>query len=466
MIVSVSGVRGIVGTDLVPELVARFAASFGLLVAKGREATVVLGRDARVSGPMFAAAAQAGLQSVGCRVVDCGLVPTPTLQLAVEHHHAAGGIVITASHNPAEWNALKFVGPDGLFLDGADASALVERAERGELPRSGWDGVGTTVRDDGAVSRHLDAVLRLKLVQPARIRRRRLTVALDCVRGAGGTIMPPLLRRLGCRVVGMDLETDGRFPRAPEPVPEHLGALGELVRRRKADLGLAVDPDVDRLALVDERGEPVGEDYTLAFAVRAVLERAGGPKRARRPATHPSVVINLSTSLVVEDAARACGAQIIRSPVGEANVARAMRRAGSSIGGEGNGGVILPALHLGRDAPVGAALILDLVARTGKTVGELVADHPRYAIVKAKAARGPDLAPAYRELRRRFSDAEVDQQDGLRLGWTGRWLHVRPSGTEPIVRLIAEAATRAAAVELVGAAREVLERERTAACAG
>lgn len=456
LIVSVSGVRGIVGTDLVPELVARFAASFGLLVARDRDATVVLGRDARVSGPMFAAAAQAGLQSVGCRVVDCGLVPTPTLQLAVEYHHAAGGIAITASHNPAEWNALKFVGPDGLFLDGADARALVDRAERGELGRSSWDRLGTVARDDGAVRRHVDAVLRLDVLRPARIRRRKLTVALDCVRGAGGTIMPLLLRRLGCRVAGLDLEPDGRFPRAPEPVPEHLGGLSELVRRRRADLGMAVDPDVDRLALVDERGEPIGEDYTLAFAVRAVLEGRGpGP-----------VVINLSTSLVVEDAARACGAGVVRTPVGEANVARAMRGAGAVIGGEGNGGVILPALHLGRDAPVGAALVLGLLARTGKRVSELVADQPRYAIVKARAPRGPDLAGAYAELRRRFPDAAMDQQDGLRLAWAGRWLHVRPSGTEPVVRLIAEAPTREAAAALIGAAREVLERERTAACAG
>ncbi len=474
LIVSVSGVRGIVGADLTPELVARFAAAFGLMVTKGRDSTVVLGRDARVSGPMFLAAAQAGLQSVGCRVVDCGLVPTPTLQLAVEHHHAAGGIAITASHNPAEWNALKFVGPDGLFLDGADARELVQRAEHGELRRSAWDRVGDVTPDHGAVRRHVDAVLRLDLLRLARIRRRKLTVALDCVRGAGGTIMPLLLERLGCRVVGMDLEPDGHFPRAPEPVPENLRALGELVRRRKADLGMAVDPDVDRLALVDERGEPIGEDYTLAFAVRAVLggataRRSGGSKRGRRAepsGRHAAVVFNLSTSLVVEDAARRCGAEVVRAPVGEANVARAMRAAGAVIGGEGNGGVILPALHLGRDAPVGAALVLELVTRSGNTVSELVADQPRYAIVKAKAPRGPDLAATYRELRHRFPDAELDQQDGLRLAWADRWLHVRPSGTEPIVRLIAEAPTRDGAARLIAAGREVLERERTTACAG
>ncbi len=463
LIVSVSGVRGIVGADLTPELVARFAAAFGLHVSAGREAAVVLGRDARVSGPMFAAAAQAGLQSVGCRVVDCGLVPTPTLQLAVEHHRAAGGIAITASHNPAEWNALKLVGPDGLFLDGADARRVSEQALKGELPRRGWDGVGGVTRDGDAVERHLDAVLKLDVIRAARIRRRKVTVALDCVRGAGGTIMPLLLKRLGCRVVGMDLESDGRFPRAPEPVPENLRELGELVRRRKAQVGLAVDPDVDRLALVDECGEPIGEDYTLAFAVRAVLD---GQVAANGRRERPAVVMNLSTSLVVEDAARACGAEVFRAPVGEANVARAMRRAGAVIGGEGNGGVILPALHLGRDAPLAAALVLELMTRTGKRVSDLVAEQPRYAIVKAKAPRGSDLTGTYAGLKRRFADARPDEQDGLRLAWADRWLHVRPSGTEPIVRLIAEAPSREEAGGLVAAARDVLERERTAACAG
>ena len=476
LIISVSGVRGIVGAGLTPELVARFAAAFGHLVTRGAGGDVVLGRDARVSGPMFAAAARAGLQSVGCRVIDCGLVPTPTIQLAVMHHGAAGGIALTASHNPAEWNALKFVGPDGLFIDAEQAGrlrALVEEGERGEggegedLPRRDWRGIGTVITDDRAIARHVRAVLGLEGLHPARIRRRKLTVALDCVRGAGGTTMPLLLERLGCRVVGLDLEPDGRFPRAPEPVPEHLKALGELVRKRKAHIGMAVDPDVDRLALVDETGTPIGEDYTLAFAVRAVLggeeQRAGagrGARRGRRRTAVPTVEINLSTSLVVEDAARACGAEVRRVPVGEANVARAMRAAGAAIGGEGNGGVMLAALHLGRDAPVGAALVLELLARTGQRVSELVASQPRYVIVKAKAPRGADLAAGYARLATRFRDAALDRQDGLRLTWPDRWLHVRPSGTEPIVRLIAEAPSREAAATLIAAGREALESGR------
>ena len=463
LMISVSGMRGIVGKDLTPELVARHAAALGAWAAAQGRPRVVLGRDARTSGPMFARAATAGLMSVGVEVIDVGVVPTPTLQMAVEHHHAGAGLMLTASHNPIEWNALKLVGPDGIFLDGASGAAVRALAESGP-PRAGWDKVGAVRTDDGAIARHLERVLQLPMVRVDEIRKRRFHVALDCVRGAGGTSIPPLLEALGCRVTGINLETDGLFPRAPEPVPENLGELSQLVRASGADIGMAVDPDVDRLALVDERGTPIGEDYTLAFAVRAVLE--GGTKgerngrSSRRPAVPPSrptVVINLSTSLVVEDAARACGAEVLRAPVGEANVAREMRKVGAVVGGEGNGGVILPALHLGRDAPVGAALVLELLARTGKTVSELVAEQPRYAIVKLKAGRGPDLTATYDALKRRFADATCDERDGLRLAWADRWLHVRPSGTEPIVRVIAEAPARDQAQRLADEGREVLE---------
>jgi phosphomannomutase len=276
-------------------------------------------------------------------------------------------------------------------------------------------------------------------------------VALDCVRGAGAGAILPLLERLGCSVHGINLEMDGRFPRPPEPVPENLTQLGELVRRSGAEIGLAVDPDVDRLALVDETGQPIGEDYTLAFAVRAVLD---GRLKGGTP---PTVVVNLSTSLVVEDAARVAGARFVRAPVGEANVARTIREEGALIGGEGNGGVMLPALHIGRDAPLGVALILQVLAKTGVTVSALVEESPRYTIVKAKADRGADLPTLYDRLRRRFSDAVVDERDGLRLAWPDRWLHVRPSGTEPILRLIAEAPTQADAQALVAAGRELLD---------
>jgi len=440
---SVSGVRGLVGEDLTPEIVARYAAAFGQLVGEGPATVVVLARDSRTSGSMFANAATAGLASVGASVIDCGLIPTPTAQLAVEHHRAAGGIIVTASHNPVEWNALKFVGADGLFLDRAAIDRLFGLMDGGLLARAPWDGIGRRVSDDGAVIRHIDAILALPHLDVDRIRLAAYTVVVDCVRGAGGTIMPTLLGRLGCRVAAMDVETDGRFPRAPEPVPANLMQLGEEVRRVGADLGMAVDPDVDRLALVDETGTPIGEDYTLAFAVRAILERRVGP-----------VAVNLSTSLVVDDAARCSGVEVSRAPVGEANVARAMREVGAVIGGEGNGGVMLPDLHLGRDAPVAAALTLELLSRRGATVRALVQDAPRYVIVKAKAPRQQgDLDLVYAGLLQAFRDAIVDRQDGLRLSWADRWLHVRPSGTEPIVRFIAEAPTAVEAEALITAGK-------------
>src|SRR5438034_1165543 len=459
LMVGVSGIRGIVGKDLTDEVVGRYARAFGRWV-KARTPVVVVGRDARESGPAFERAVVDGLGSVGCAVVKVGLVPTPTVQLAVEHHAAGGGIAITASHNPIEWNALKFIGPDGIFLDGADGARVLELV--GE-DGGGGGRTGKVTTDEGAVERHLDAVLKLPAVDVERIRKRKFTVALDAVRGAGGPVMRALLERLGCEVAGINLETDGRFPRSPEPVPENLGGLSTLVTRAGAALGIAVDPDVDRLAIVDESGRPIGEDYTLAFAVRAVL---GGPadggtggrktqSPSTRPAVRPSVVCNLSTSLVVEDAARECGAEVVRTPVGEVHVARAILRLAAVIGGEGNGGVMYPALHAGPDAPVAAALLLTLLARDGRRGSELVAAAPRYVIVKAKVARGPALEPVYAALRRRFADAQGDTQDGLRLAWRDRWLHVRPSNTEPIIRLIAEAPSSAGAQELVDEARRV-----------
>ena len=467
LMVGVSGIRGIVGKDLTDEVVGRWARAFGRWVrdngkretGKGKGSTVVVGRDARASGPAFAAAVTNGLTSVGCNVISVGLVPTPTVQLAVEHHAAGGGIAITASHNPIEWNALKFRGPEGFFLEvGFGGGVLVVGAYAGVVV--GWGGKVTT--DEGAVERHLDAVLKLPAVDVERIRKRTFTVALDAVRGAGGPVMRALLERLGCEVAGINLETDGRFPRSPEPVPENLGGLSTLVKRAGAALGIAVDPDVDRLAIVDENGTPIGEDYTLAFAVRAVLGGRADGRTGGQKTQSPSVVCNLSTSLVVEDAARECGAEVVRTPVGEVHVARAILRLAAVIGGEGNGGVMYPALHAGRDAPVAAGLLLTLLARSGKRVSELVAAAPRYTIVKAKAERGTrnaerGLEDVYGALRKRFPDASVDTQDGLRLAWRDRWLHVRPSNTEPIIRLIAEAPSGAGGT---GGAQELVDEAR------
>jgi phosphomannomutase len=450
LMVSVSGVRGRVGEGLTPEIVARFAAGFGAW-ARSRSGvdspTVVVGRDSRVSGPMFHRVVLSALQSVGCNVMDVGMAPTPTIQLAVEHHHAEGGLAITASHNPIEWNALKFIGPTGLFLDGAEADEMRAVVE-GDIPRVTWDKLGVLNEDPGAIARHQDLILALPFIDVDGIRRREYHVALDCVRGAGGAFMPTLLKRLGCRVSAINLKTDGRFPRSPEPVAENLGELEALVRSSGASIGFAVDPDVDRLALVSDEGEAIGEDYTLALAAKVVLRhREGG------------VVINLSTSRIVDDIAREQNRAVIRVPVGEVNVATRMRSEKAPVGGEGNGGVILTELHLGRDAPVGAALILQLLNEEGRPLSAIVAGYPRYFIVKDKLDRpaAGSLDNVYSSLRAAFPDAEADTQDGLRLGWSDRWVHIRPSGTEPIVRVIAEAPSEEEAQALIRQCRAPLD---------
>lgn len=450
LMVSVSGVRGRVGEALTPEIVATFAAGFGAwAIARGGSRTVVVGRDSRVSGPMFHRATLAGLQSVGCTVIDVGLAPTPTIQMAVEHHHAAGGLAITASHNPIEWNALKFIGPSGLFLDGAEGAAMRHVVESG-FARATWDALGDVHHDPDAIARHIDRVLALPFLDVERIRKRRFRVALDCARGAGGAIMPALLERLGCEVTAINLETDGRFPRPPEPVAANLGDLERLVLRAKAEIGFATDPDVDRLALVSDAGVAIGEDWTLALAARLVLRYRPGP-----------VVANLSTSRIVDDVAGEAGTRVIRAPVGEVNVAVRMRAEGAAIGGEGNGGVILSEVHLGRDAPIGVALVLQMLLEDNVPLSRTVAQYPRYAIVKDKLDRpNVPLDAVYDSLRRGFPDADADTQDGLRLSWRDRWVHVRPSGTEPIVRVIAEAPTEADARDLVARSRTPLDALR------
>lgn len=445
LMVSVSGVRGRVGEALTPEVVATFAAAFGAWASRHGNRTVVVGRDSRVSGPMFTKIVHGALESVGCTVIDIGMAPTPTIQLAVEHHHAAGGLGITASHNPIEWNALKFIGASGLFLSAAEGAEMRALMDAG-IPRATWDQLGHVVRDEDAITRHIAQLLALPFLDVAGIRARRFKVALDCCHGAGDSIMPQLLTELGCEVFAINMEPHGRFHRPPEPVAENLGELATLVKATGADIGFATDPDVDRLALVLDDGKAPGEDYTLAFAARTVLRHRPG-----------AVVTNLSTSKVVSDVAAEMGVPFHFAKVGEVNVALAMRDVGATIGGEGNGGVILPEMHLGRDAPVGAALMLQLMLEEGRPLSQLVADRPRYVIVKDKLDR-PDapLDAVYVALRSAFPDAVADMQDGLRLDWPDRWVHLRPSGTEPIVRVIAEAPSDAEARQLIAQARAPL----------
>lgn len=457
LMVSVSGVRGRLGEGLTPEVVARFAAAFGAMVhetVQDRRPRVVLARDSRTSGPMLAYAVTAALQSVACDVISAGLVPTPTALLAIRHHDADGGIVVTASHNPIEWNALKFASSAGMFLDAEESAHMHEYLSRRPIPRAGWNELGDVIEDDRAVDRHVDAVLSIPYLDVATLRRRGFRVVLDCVRGAGAVLLPRLLDALGCEVVGIHLEPDGRFPRAPEPVAENLGELEQIVRDVRADIGMATDPDADRLSLVSNAGRAIGEDFTLALAATLVLRHRRGP-----------VVTNLSTSRALDDVAQAADVPLHRAAVGEIHVVRVMQRVGAVIAGEGNGGVILPGVQPTRDSAVAAALVLQLLVELGQPLDRVVAGHRSYTIVKDKLPRDAgDLEAAFSLLAERLDAPEVDRQDGLRLAWPEerRWLHLRASGTEPILRIIAEAESPESVGELVEAARRALaERVHT-----
>jgi phosphomannomutase len=450
LMVSVSGVRGRVGEGLTPEVVARFASAFGAYVrersGKARP-RVVLGRDSRTSGEMFTRVVAGSLQSVGCDVVEIGIAPTPTALFSIRALDADGGIVVTASHNPVEWNALKLASGAGMFLDAEEAPLMRAFVNERMIERAKWDALGDVVHDTSAVERHLHAVLALPFLDRDALRRRRFRVALDCIRGAGGVLLPRLLEELGCEVIGLNLEPDGRFHREPEPVAENLKELESRVRESGADIGMATDPDADRLSLVSADGA-IGEDYTLALAASLVLRHRSGP-----------LVTNLSTSRILRDVAERAGAELHLAPVGEINVARRMEQVGAVIGGEGNGGVILPDIQLTRDAAVATALVLQLLLEEGRTLGEIIADLPSYVIVKDKLPRDSgSLENAWDALETGLGAPAADRQDGLRLDWPDerRWLHLRASGTEPILRIIAEAPTRDAARALIDQARTAL----------
>lgn len=454
LMVSISGIRGIVGESLTPDIVVKYAAAFGEYCKRRHpnNPEVILGRDGRTTGKTVANIVSSTLLSTGVNVRALGICPTPTVALAVEKLGAAGGISVTASHNPMEWNGLKFFASTGLFLDAEENRDVWNVADNGEATFVSWEKIGTHTADDSWIRKHIDAVLSLPSLDIEKIRTRKLKVVLDAVNSAGGIIMPVLLNELGCEVIEMNCDVSGVFAHTPEPVPENLTDLCMRVKSGKADIGIAVDPDVDRLVLITERGEPFGEEYTIASAVKLVLQKA---RQAGRTYTQ-SVVVNLSTTRAVDDIAGEFGAKVHRTPVGEINVAKRMKSIGSIIGGEGSGGVILPAVHTGRDAIVGTALILQFLAETGGTVSELKASLPQYHIAKGKIELGtiaPDAALA--NIQRSVEHgARLNTDDGLRIDFPDYWVHLRKSNTEPIIRVIAEARSMERASTLVGEYRK------------
>ena len=430
--VGASGVRGIVGEDLNPELVAKFSAAFGQFSGNG---LVVVGSDTRPSNQMFRYAVFAGLLSSGCEVVDLGICPTPSLQLMVRNLEAKGGIAITGSHNPPEWNALKFVRPDGLFLYPEQIRQLV-RITQSAIKKAGWDRTGKVRWDNSAIENHLKKIL--PLVDQQEIQARHFKVVIDGCNGAGALITPRLLQKLGCEVVELNCEPHGYFAHLPEPTRSNLKELSQIVQSEKADIGFSHDADADRVGLVTEKGDILPEDYVLLLVAKFVLSKKKG-----------LVVTNLSTTQALDDLAADFDSEVRRTKVGDVYVARCMRKEKAVIGGEGNGGIIVPEIHYARDGIAAVALILNYLAQTGSSLSLLANSLPRYYMVKRKVKIARESFPPSREyLKDQFGAARFNFLDGVKIILKEGWIHVRPSGTEPVVRIISEAKTREGAENL------------------
>lgn len=446
-IISVSGLRGVVGSSLTPEIALRYSCAFANYAPPG---PMVVTRDGRHSGLMLAAAITAGLKAVGRDVINGGVAATPTTGVLVRELHAAGGIQISASHNPAQYNGMKLFSAAGRVIPAGDGQLVLDNYRTGKITWATHDKLGTAYSDQSTGRRHLDLVL--ARVDVARIREQGFRVVLDANHGAGSVLGRQLLAELGCEVVELGGQPDGQFAHEPEPTAENLAGVCPRVPAARAHVGFCQDPDADRLALIDETGRYIGEEYTLALAVDHVLRSAGGRYWRRGP-----IVTNCSTSRMSEDLAKKYGAPFFRSAVGEANVVDRMLAEEAVLGGEGNGGVIDPAVVLVRDSLVGMAIVLDALAARALPLSKLAADLPHYEIVKAKATVEAAQVPARLDaLAKHFASAQVDRLDGLRLDWPGKWLLVRGSNTEPIVRAIAEACTQSEAQRLCDEACAVL----------
>ncbi len=428
---SISGIRGIVGETMTPELAVQTAKAFAEFTKHGK---IVIGSDGRCTGNPISSLVESTLVLCGCEVVDVGIVPTPTIQVMVEELGAAGGIIVSASHNPIEWNAFKLIASDGSFLGPVEIQKLFRLMDR-ELHSVRWDEIGQAFRAENPGGVHLKRVT--ANINIPLIKKMKYTVALDSVNASGSYITKDLLSVYACKFCPVYCEITGTFPRVAEPLPENLSALSEAVIKNSADIGFAQDPDADRLAVVNEKGIPIGEEYTLALVSEHILSKRKGP-----------VVVNLSTTKAIEDIAKKHGVPFFRSKVGEIHVVEEMKKRKAVIGGEGNGGVISPEVHYGRDSLAGISYILEMMAERQKTVSELVAELPVYKMIKSKVRFNPDsLAQIYSLFRKQCRGELFDDSDGLRIDFekeetfSGGWVHVRPSNTEPVCRIICEGKT-------------------------
>jgi phosphomannomutase len=428
---SISGIRGIVGDGLEPEVIIKHTNAYAEFIGSGK---VVIGRDARITGEMVNQITTGTLLAKGIDVIDIGICPTPTVQFNVKKLNASGGIAISASHNPNQWNALKLLNRTGQFLSPEEFAQMQKYLETSELNYKSWDKIGRRTEYKQGIQNHIDAILDLGMIYLDEIRKRKFKVVLDCVNGAGAYVLPEFLKEFGCEVIETNCEKTGIFPRTPEPLPENLTETMKKVKEIKADLGIVVDPDVDRLVLITEKGEPFSEENTIVQVVQFVISRKKG-----------NVVVNLSTTRAVDDVATKFGCSVFRSPVGEANVVKKMKEVKAVIGGEGSGGVIFPELHYGRDALVGIALTLQHLSDYGKSLSQLKEELPKYFISKKKIELTTNPDTVIRRLTQKFSDQIINIDDGLRVNYKNHWVHFRKSNTEPIVRIITEARTKAEA---------------------
>ena len=454
LIKSISGIRGTIGGKAGEGLsgldITKFTAAYAAFISSCTEnRRIVVGRDARLSGAMVEKIVCGTLMAMGFDVINIGLSTTPTTEIAVTEHKAAGGIIITASHNPGQWNALKLLNAQGEFLNDAEGKEVLRRAEEEDFSFAAVEDLGKEMRDDTMVQKHIDMVKNLSLVDCDAIAGAGFTVAVDAVNSVGGTVIPELLRQLGVKnVVELNCEPNGRFAHTPEPIPENLTQISELMKDGKADVGFVVDPDVDRLAIVMENGEMFVEEYTLVSVADYVLG-----------ATPGATVSNLSSSRALRDVTAAHGCQYSAAAVGEVNVVAEMKRTNAVIGGEGNGGVIYPELHYGRDALVGVALFLTLLAKSGKKVSELNKTYPQFCIAKNKIELTPeiDVDALLEAMKEKYASENVTDIDGVKIDFADSWVHLRKSNTEPIIRIYSEASTMEEADKLAEDVKEVIK---------
>src|SRR6266566_1891136 len=432
--ISISGVRGVIGESLTPALLTRFAQAFGTYVGSG---TIVIGRDPRTSGEMVKQAVIAGLLSSGCRVIDIGMCPVPTIQLLVGHQRAHGGIAITASHNPAEWNALKFIGADGLFLNSGKAREMLDIYHQGEYTKVSGAEMREVEEITGATDLHIEKIL--AALGPLPRSKKQLRVVLDACNGAGSLVGPELLAALGAAVIPINVTPNGLFPRPAEPLAENLGDLCAAVKEHHADIGFAQDMDADRLAIVSEQGVPIGEDQTLVLATTYVLGKQRGP-----------VVANLAITSALDYVAERFSCPLFLTRIGEVNVTEEMQKQNAVIGGEGNGGVIYPRINFARDSLTGMALILHFLAETGQTITDLVNSLPPFNLVKEKlVCPSHKISAVLKMLRQKYASYPLDLRDGVKVTLPAGWFLVRGSNTEPIIRVMAEAGNEITACEIV-----------------